>query len=93
MGIGICFRAIIAGERRGGTHLDQDTEQALSWIFETIITSTSIVTFHAIFNEWCNGNSIAAAAVAVVKVTVVKVSKFTTVKKLRELLWMYNTND
>lgn len=88
MGIGICFRAIIAGERRGGTHLDQDTEQALSWIFETIITSTSIVTFHAIFNEWCNGNGIAAAAVAVVKV-----SKFTTVKKPRELLWMYNTND
>lgn len=81
-----CFRAIIAGGRRRGTHLDQDTEKAI-WIFKIIII-TVFATFHAIFSEWCNGNSIAAAAVAVVKV-----NKLATVKKLRELLWMYNTND
>lgn len=52
-------------------------------IFEIII----IVTFTTP-SSMSGGNSIAAAAVAVVKV-----NKFATVKKPRELLWMYNTND
>lgn len=87
--MGMCFRAIIAGERRRGTHLDQDIEEAL-WIFKIRIIknynyshSYVFVTFHS-----SRGNSIVAAAIAVVKV-----NKFATVKKPRKLLWMYNTND